>query len=52
MGRYLPLKITGNSTGLVQERENFLLPDDAYPILQNAYLAQSRWIDVLQILKQ
>lgn len=42
MGRYLPLKITGNSTGLVQERENFLLPDDAYPILQNAYVWRER----------
>lgn len=35
---YSPLKITGNSSGLVQERENFLLPDDAYPVLQNAYV--------------
>jgi len=38
MGSYSPLKITGNSTGLVQERENFLLPDDAYPVLRNAYV--------------
>src|SRR5579863_5851469 len=35
---YSPLKITGNSAGLIQEREEFLLPDDAYPILQNAYV--------------
>jgi len=38
MGGYSPLKIVGNSGGLVQEREEFLLPDDAYPILQNAYV--------------
>lgn len=38
MAGYSPLKITGMSTGLVQERENFLLPDDAYPVLQNAYV--------------
>ncbi len=42
MAGYLPLKITGMSTGLVQERENFLLPDDAYPILQNAYVWRER----------
>lgn len=38
MAGYQPLKITGMSTGLVQEREEFLLPDDAYPTLQNAYV--------------
>ena len=38
MAGYSPLKITGNAVGLVQEREEFLLPDDAYPILQNAYV--------------
>lgn len=35
---YKPLKITGPQTGLVQEREEFLLPDDAYPVLENAYI--------------
>ena len=38
MAGYQPLKISGNATGLVQEREQFLLPDDAYPVLQNAYV--------------
>lgn len=38
MAGYSPLKITGMTTGLVQQREEFLLPDDAYPILQNAYV--------------
>lgn len=38
MAGYKPLKITGNQTGLVQEREEFLLPNDAYPTLQNAYV--------------
>ena len=39
---YQPLKITGNTTGLVQQREEFLLPDDAYPFLQNAYVWRER----------
>src|ERR1700676_1698285 len=38
MSSYQPQKITGNSTGLVQEREEFLLPEDAYPILSNAFV--------------
>lgn len=42
MAGYSPLKITGSSTGLVQEREKFLLPDDAYPVLQNAYVWRER----------
>jgi len=42
MAGYQPLKITGNSTGLVQEREEFLLPDDAYPRLRNAYVWRER----------
>jgi len=44
MAGYSPLKITGNQTGLVQEREEFLLPNDAYPILQNAYVWRERII--------
>ena len=42
MTGYTPLKITGNSTGLVKEREEFLLPDDAYPNLVNAYVWRER----------
>lgn len=44
MAGYTPLKITGNKTGLVQEREEHLLPDDAYPTLQNAYIYRERII--------
>jgi hypothetical protein len=42
MAGYSPLKITGPTTGLVQQREEFLLPDDAYPTLQNAYVWRER----------
>lgn len=42
MAGYSPLKITGMATGLVQEREEFLLPDDAYPKLRNAYVWRER----------
>lgn len=42
MAGYSPLKITGMSTGLVQQRENFLLPNDGYPTLKNAYVWRER----------
>lgn len=42
MAGYQPLKITAPETGLVQQREEFLLPNDAYPILQNAYVWRER----------
>ena len=42
MAGYSPLKITGMTTGLVQQREEFLLPDDAYPKLRNSYVWRER----------
>lgn len=38
MAGYTPLKITGMETGLVQDRQEFILPEDAYPILENVFL--------------
>lgn len=42
MAGYSPLKITGSEGGLVQDREEFLLANDAYPKLQNAYIFRER----------
>jgi hypothetical protein len=42
MAGYTPLKIIGMSTGLVQQREEFLLPNDGYPTLKNAYVWRER----------
>jgi hypothetical protein len=42
MAGYSPLRITGMASGLVQKREEFLLPDDAYPKLRNAYVWRER----------
>lgn len=39
---YQPIKILGPETGLVTQKEAFLLPDDGYTTLENAYLQYQR----------
>lgn len=35
---YRPIKIAGFESGLIQEREDFLLPNDGFPTLFNSYV--------------
>ncbi len=42
MAGYQPLKVVAYETGLVQSREEFILANDAYPTLENAFIWRER----------
>lgn len=42
MAGYVPLYISGQETGLVQSRVESILPNDAYPVLENAFIYRER----------
>jgi len=39
---YVPLYVKQFESGLIQNRQNFILPDDAFPVLENAYIFRER----------
>lgn len=39
---FSPLYVKQFESGLIQNRQNFILPDDAFPVLENAYIFRER----------
>ena len=50
MAGFTPLYVKGYQTGLVQNRQDFILPADAYPVLENAYVFREKILIKVMLL--